>query len=200
MKKAVDIVLLPPDKIINLAIGLSRRAYEQGESEVMLNNIDRMPHITLLQGCLSEESQGDVVARMQNLSQTFSPLAVEIIKHGQDGLTIRRTGEIVRLHNSIMDQISAVINEFCDYDSMLESKEHAFDWAKTIEGYYFNTYIAQSSRDNFHPHITTFNSEEENDVDLPITFTADRLALCHMGDHGTCRKILFETKLSAKSS
>ncbi|MCR4311593.1 MAG: hypothetical protein NUV54_03460 [Candidatus Taylorbacteria bacterium] len=49
----------------------------------------------------------------------------------------------------------------------------------------------------FHPHITISVGGEPNvGLQFPISFTASRLALCHLGNGNTCRKILAECPLA----
>lgn len=51
---------------------------------------------------------------------------------------------------------------------------------------------------DFFPHIATGYGEGieiKADVKFPIKFRASTLAICHLGDHYTCRKILWSEKL-----
>ncbi len=63
-------------------------------------------------------------------------------------------------------------------------------------------YPEKSSFENFFPHITigygeiddySFGSRKAGS--LPMRFTASKLALCHLGNHCTCRKILASAEL-----
>lgn len=42
--------------------------------------------------------------------------------------------------------------------------------------------------DNYWPHITLSQGRAENIE--PFEFTASKIALCHLGAHGTCAKVL----------
>ena len=58
-------------------------------------------------------------------------------------------------------------------------------WVKTYE-----------DKKEYHPHISLKCFEPSFDKEIfPIDFLASRIAICHLGRKGTCRKILFETKL-----
>ena len=50
--------------------------------------------------------------------------------------------------------------------------------------------------DNYFPHITLGTSQQV-DRQEALNFMANRLAICHLGEYNTCRKILFETSLGA---
>jgi hypothetical protein len=64
-----------------------------------------------------------------------------------------------------------------------------------------NRYRTAAAFDRFSPHITIgigrFGEERERPR-LPLSGVASRLALCHLGDYCTCRKILFETELKGE--
>ena len=55
-------------------------------------------------------------------------------------------------------------------------------------------YPEKSSFENFFPHIT-IGYGEINNFSFPIIFSVSKLALCHLGNHCTCRKILASTNL-----
>ena len=61
---------------------------------------------------------------------------------------------------------------------------------------WIKNYPAQSSYEKFFPHITLGYGEIlfEN---LPIDFTVTKIALCHLGNHCTCRKVLAAAELTA---
>jgi hypothetical protein len=48
---------------------------------------------------------------------------------------------------------------------------------------------SRSSFAFFWPHITVGYGEAPS-IDTPVSFTAVSLALCHLGNHCTCRKVL----------
>jgi hypothetical protein len=55
--------------------------------------------------------------------------------------------------------------------------------------FWINGYFKNSSFENFKPHITTGFGKIDSVV-LPIYFNASKLAICHLGNFCTCRKIL----------
>jgi hypothetical protein len=54
---------------------------------------------------------------------------------------------------------------------------------------WIKNYPQKSAFENFFPHITIGYGQLD---DSPFTaeFTASKLALCHLGNHCTCRKVL----------
>ncbi|MFZ5391005.1 MAG: hypothetical protein ACOZAJ_01895, partial [Patescibacteria group bacterium] len=55
--------------------------------------------------------------------------------------------------------------------------------------YWINNYKIKSSFNNFYPHITLGISKLQ-DKEVDINFIASRLAIGHLGNYCTCRKIL----------
>jgi hypothetical protein len=60
--------------------------------------------------------------------------------------------------------------------------ETTLDWIRT--------YPRKAGYERFDPHITIGYGQGPSDLSLPIPFTASQLALCHLGNHCTCRKVL----------
>jgi hypothetical protein len=59
---------------------------------------------------------------------------------------------------------------------------------------WIENYAEKAAFGNFMPHITIGYGDAEEEM-LPITFRASRLALCHLGNHCTCRKVLAAVNL-----
>jgi len=59
---------------------------------------------------------------------------------------------------------------------------------------WIRNYREKSSFANFSPHITIGYGVIENGP-FPVEFAASVLALCHLGNHCTCRKILASIEL-----
>jgi hypothetical protein len=59
---------------------------------------------------------------------------------------------------------------------------------------WIKSYSEKSSFEKFFPHIT-IGYGEINDYSFPIEFSVSKLALCHLGNHCTCRRILASLEL-----
>ena len=125
---------------------------------------------------------------------------------------IEKTKTLQSLHEEVMQRLAP----YCSYDvtaDMIfsrfrrkvscgprsgvpapEAGESTLLWIKN--------YPEKSSFENFFPHITigygeiddySFGSRKAGS--LPAKFTASKLALCHLGNHCTCRKILASAEL-----
>jgi hypothetical protein len=58
-----------------------------------------------------------------------------------------------------------------------------------------NDYPSAASFERFWPHVTLGMGTLPEGLPLPARSRASRLALCHLGPHCTCRRILIETAL-----
>ncbi len=188
-KIPIDIVILPPDDIMDICIDLSKKAHERGENKFLRSKTDRLPHISLLMGYLHEENKTKAIKSLKDAIRDLKPIPLSIISQNQKGgLDIEKTKELIDLQNTLIEKINHLFHQDCELTDLLEEKlsENSRLWV--------NNFIETSTGEKFCPHITTHNRKKE-DIKLPIEFLADRIAMCHMGDEGTCRKILSETNL-----
>ena len=51
-------------------------------------------------------------------------------------------------------------------------------------------YPQKAGYESFSPHITLGYGQVQPAFPFPAVFTVARLALCHLGNHATCRKLL----------
>ena len=190
MKKIpIDIVLLPPDDIMDLCINLSERAYHRGENQFLRSKTDRLPHISIMMGCLHEEDKNEVINLLETVLKDLTPLQLILTSQNTNGgLDIKKTKELTGLQEKLIENINPLLHQDCELTDLLEDE---FDKTSRL---WVNDFVEISTGEKFNPHITTHNTREEN-IKLPINFLANRVALCHMGDHGTCKKILWETNL-----
>ena len=98
-------------------------------------------------------------------------------------LEIERTPALQTLHENVLEQMT----EFFRYEvkpDMVNAENVAETTLQWIAGYRDN-----SAYENFRPHITLGYGQAEQ-IDRPIRFRPQRLALCHLGNHCTCTRIL----------
>jgi len=61
---------------------------------------------------------------------------------------------------------------------------------------WIKNYPAESGYENFFPHITLGYGEIRLES-LPARFNVSKIALCRLGNHCTCRKVLAAAELTA---
>ncbi|MCA9386100.1 2'-5' RNA ligase family protein [Candidatus Dojkabacteria bacterium] len=199
--KAIDIVIIPPKDIFNLAIEISNSiASETIEPPILLNNKNQLPHISLLMGG-AEDSKIDLIwSKIETLLEvhesTFN-LEITELKKGDHNysFTISRTPELLAFHNSLVEEIAPLLSYEVTEEHFTNSSTfnpRSADWV--------NNYIENSSGENFKPHITLgahhdsmilgekhLCSLEEN---LPIRFEVQHITLCHLGNYCTCAETI----------
>lgn len=193
MKKlAIDIVLLPPDEIMAQAIAVNQKLNTQ---EIDFKAADMHPHITLLMGCLEETRVSETAALLQELAEEVEPFSLRIKKitnNGSVSFEIEKTDSLQDLHEMLSLKTAPVLS----YDAtaaMFYAPEEVEENAVT----YVNRFRQEASHENYWPHITLgFGDHPTETIDL--SFSADRLALFHLGKHCTCRKLLREVEIKPK--
>ncbi|MCL4392211.1 2'-5' RNA ligase family protein [Patescibacteria group bacterium] len=196
-KLAVDIALLPSEEMTDFVIGLNKAVAGENADKMILNTADCLPHCTLSMGFIDRENLEKVTDKLQMISEQFS--AFHLVSDGLDFGKMSSGYEIVALHiqkQSDIQQLHEMItNELPPY---LSSEGSGNDFHKPQRDEvlsYIKNFKAVASFEKYNPHITIGLGKLEN-IKLPITFTADKLALCHLGDNYTCAKILWSVKLN----
>ena len=77
-KIAVDVVLIPPNNVIQLAIDINKTFPETGTENYVLDAETCIPHITLLMGLITREQIPEVGHRLGALVEKFSALNLKI--------------------------------------------------------------------------------------------------------------------------
>ncbi len=191
-KIAVDVVLLPSDEMMDKAINANAELVEKFGSEIVLNKKNCLPHISLAMGCIEERDIPSIEKVLEPIVKEYTPenLTVSSVRtsintKGEKAsvFEIEKTEKLQSLHEKVMKKVkpffSYNVTEDMIYDA--EVAESTLLWIKN--------YPEKASFANFLPHITIGYGQIENGP-FPIEFTASRLALCHLGNHCTCRKNL----------
>src|SRR3989344_2197566 len=193
---AVDIVLIPPDNIAQLAIDINKTFPETSGEDYVLDAKTCIPHITLLMGLITREQLPEVSRKLGALSDKFSAINL-IITHVKSsvrpdgkvlsGLEIEKTAELQKLHETILDEMSQIFT----YDDAQKEMFFTPPPVNEIPMFWVSGFAKTKVRENYRPHIT-LGIGVPNPITLPVLFTVSRLALCHLGNYCTCRKILME--------
>ncbi|MDW7695561.1 2'-5' RNA ligase family protein [Flammeovirgaceae bacterium SG7u.111] len=195
MKKiAIDIVLFPSEEIRDVAIELNRKLRENNPPKITLDTESVMPHISLTMGVLDEERLSEAAEILKNIAADFGAMELEIpeiaVKTSSSGkkmssLQLADHPELQQLHNRLVQDYTFLLEKGASpemFHSSPEVSESSLSWV--------DDYLGKHSGENFWPHITLGAGELA--VNFAAKFTASRLALCHLGDHCTCREILVE--------
>lgn len=198
-KIAIDIVLLPPEEIMDLLIEINKKEAEKGNAKQLMGKDDFIPHLSLNMGCVNQEDLPKIYDLVKQIATKFSPIPIELyeIFYGTDSkgersyaFVARKGGKLQQLHEELMDGLKSFISYEATVEMYFTKEGEKLDAVpKGIPMF------KERNRENFSPHITMLCKELEY-KDLPIKFIASRLVVCHSGIHTSCRKILFEQTLN----
>lgn len=184
---AIDVVLLPPEEIMDLCIELNQKFKSYKE----LGKEDFIPHISLGMACIEDIDK--VKKAFESIE--FKPLELELteIKYyeGEEGnkstFSVKKTKELQGLHEKIMNTLTPLIAGKVSEEMIIG------DELSDISKFVVDNYSKEFSYENYWPHITLCccNAEYKG---FPVRFKVDTIALCQLGNGCTCRKIIKKIK------
>jgi len=189
---AVDIVLLPDEAMTQQAIRINRALVGEHRAEI-LGPRTCLPHISLAMGII-EEIDVDVIRQLlerlarETAVHQLTILGVESSTNTQGQtvilLAVERTPALQDLHERVMRETEPLFGHDATEDMIADEivAPSTLEWIRN--------YPTQASFDRFAPHITIGYGRVEAGVSFPYPFVVERLALCHLGNHCTCRKVL----------
>jgi len=195
---AVDVVLFPDEAMTNKAIEVSAKLVRQFGSEIVLHKENCLPHISLAIGCIDERDVPAIEKALTAIAERCTIGELKIIglrtSVNSRGETVslfevEKTKELQSLHEKVMEEAQPYFSSVVTGDMIYGDEEIAdttLEWIKN--------YREKASFARFYPHITIGYGQVE-EQQFPISFTAIKLALCHLGNHCTCRKVLTSVEL-----
>jgi 2'-5' RNA ligase len=195
---AIDAVLLPDEAMMDKAIEANSRLVGKYGERIVLNKQSCLPHISLAMGCIE---QGDVAAAqtvLVGIAQGISPATLTVtgvcsstnsVGETVSCFEVERTEALQGLHEQVMGGLSPYLSSEVTAQMLCEPAEVGESTLLWIENY-----REKSSFAHFFPHITV-GYGRLNDFSCPIRFNVAELAICQLGNHCTCRKVLTSIKL-----
>lgn len=197
-KVTIDIVLLPDESMADRAIEVSELLSLKFNEKILLNKERCLPHISLAMGAIDESDLPEVSKILQEIASDLR--AFELTADSYRGsknssgevvseFTVENTTELQSLHEMVMTKLKPFLTYDVSVDMAFSPpvvEEITLSWIKN--------YAEESSFENFRPHITVGFGKVDK-VNTPVSFSVSTLALCHLGNYCTCRKVLFSTKL-----
>ena len=195
---AVDVVLLPDEAMTNRAIEINRRLITNGRPEIVLSKKDCLPHISLAMGCVDETDVLAIRKRLESLARKTSVRQLQVVgvvasvnSRGEmtSLLDVNKAEELQAFHEQVMQEMTPFfrydVSAAMIYDEVVA--ETTLDW--------IGTYPQKAGYEHFRPHITIGYGQVPAGLFFPIPFAVTRLALCHLGNHCTCRRVLADVDL-----
>lgn len=197
---AVDVVLLPDEALFAKIVAINRRWLGQRPQHIILDPVKSLPHVSLAMGCVEEEAVPAISRLLDGVAAGRRPVAlmvrglhVRTNAAGDDvwSLDLEPTLELRGLHDQVMDLIGPHFTHDVTASMFVEPSAvtgRTMEWVKT--------YPITASGDRFWPHITLGMGRLPPDLVYPAGGLAPRLALCHLGPHCTCRRLVLDHPLS----
>lgn len=150
-------------------------------------------------GCVREDEVSAIANMLDTLARAHPQ--IELIPTGfhvrqsQTGYVVAsvelaRTTTLQLLHEAVMRGIERFVSREATPEMFVDP--HAIP-PSTLR--WVNEYATGASFERFWPHITLGMGALPEDAIRPASGLASRLALCQLGPHCTCRRVLAETSL-----
>ncbi|WFN35099.1 hypothetical protein L1S32_02975 [Methanogenium sp. S4BF] len=205
---AVDIVLLPPPEVMEAAIQINRMLIEKtGDDAIRLDIAEQIPHVSLAMGCIPGRSLSQLNVPLEQLANRLLPMEigiegpVTVVTESGDavsGINLAKEDPLFVLHRSVMAQLAALSKEKCTPASFV--REENEELTSFTLGY-VPDFAEKAGFERYSPHITLGNGDAagiENLPVLPEKATFSTLAICHLGNHCTCRSVLWSSPAGGK--
>jgi len=199
-KIAIDVVLLPSKEMMNKTIEINKELLKNNEIKIILDKEKCLPHISLCMGCIEEDKIPEIKKILDEISTEFSQLNLQatdlkadIIPNGKkvSGLHIKDQEELQKLHETIMKKLW----KYLSYDAKISMLFNPPE-VEEVTLYWIKNYAKKREDPSlFCPHMTVGFGETDR-FQLPIEFTASKIALCQLGNYCTCRKVIISSDLS----
>jgi 2'-5' RNA ligase len=199
-KIAVDVVLLPSDEMTHRAIEANTELVKEFGREIVLSKENCLPHISLAMGCIIEKDIASIEQVLESVAKEnpLGNLKVIGVRTSTNArgeqvsvFEIEKTRELQSLHEKVMKEVTPHFSYDVTSDMIYGDEEVAETSLVWIENY-----PEKASFANFLPHIT-IGYGKTAEQPFPIEFAVSKLALCHLGNHCTCRKILASIDLAS---
>lgn len=198
-KIAIDVIVLPPRNVQNRTVEISKNLFkETGNDAILLDKEKCIPHVTLVMMCVDEDDLPKIKKIVEGVALQTKPLNLKFIKIESgptpdggrvSGLKIERTPEILGLHEELVRKT----NPYRKKEAKIES---LYQYPKPTQATvtWINKFGEHSSFEKYNPHLTIGFGTLKN-IEMPPDFTANKIAICQLGNYCTCRKMLVEIDL-----
>jgi len=190
---AIDVALLPEARIARLAIEVNRKLVGGGKG-IVLDESACLPHISLAMGCM-ERCQTDSIGKtltavvrdcvLDELTITGIVTVLNAAGEPNSLFAVAKTRALQTLHERIMMAMEPYMSREVTADMIWGDDEPAPSTLAWVRDYREKAAFAA-----FFPHITIGYGTVAEPMTFPIRFVGRQIALCHLGNHCTCREVL----------
>jgi len=193
----LNVVILPEEKIRDVAVDISRKIRETHPTDFVLDGKTKIPHMTVYQARYPERNVDAVRAYLKTVAARTSPFEVALGKFsnwsGYIFWDAEATNEMTHLVKSVVYQLNPM-REGLVRKGVQTGK---WDMQQTYEIQNYGTLMVGGS---LPPHVTVSKTTNERDGQTVVRelrpriakFVAAKIFLGTNGEHGTLTEILEE--------
>jgi hypothetical protein len=197
---AIDVVLLPDEAVTALAIGANADLVRRCGSAIALDTEHCLPHISLAMGCIERDDVEtlrdhlDTVGHQHPVGELVLTGVVTSLDPRGEPVSIfalAQTRVLQELHEGVMEVLQARATWDVTEEALCSDEpvtKVALAWIRNFR--------EKAAFAAFFPHITIGYGSVAEVMSFPIPFAAPRLAICHLGNHCTCRRVLASMPLA----
>ena len=197
---AIDIVILPPRGVSKTAVSLNK---EINNRYFSLGTSDYMPHMSLAMAYVdSLEEVGKVlwaiVAKTKPLKITLNKIMSKRMQPGWGGGRVQNLWNVER-NNSLWELHKALVGSL-PYVDVPKQPEMSFVDGENVSRLameYVAGFRFKNSGENYWPHVTLGNGDNEIDKELKKEFICSEIVLAQLGDFCTVRRVLARFNLGS---
>lgn len=196
---AIDIALIPGKEALDLPISLNKQLIEKtGDYSVVLGESVCLPHISLAMCGIPANVLDELKSKVFRALAGHIPYKAEFSRYavvetsGGDivsGIDIVKDKEILEIQEILVEILEEFRSEKITPDFFTGDIANISDFSLD----YSENYLKMQTGENFSPHITLGHGnikEMTTYKEFPEFFTCNRLAICHLGNHCTCARVL----------
>jgi len=195
---AVDIVLLLPSRVARRAIADSARQ----QSAIRLGP-RALPHITLAMASVDASAVPDLAAALRACARRMlafrvtlaGPAAVRSSRHVTTWYHARRSRSLSALHRACVRLLAPHRFASAPPAAFVRRRGEAISASSRRWVAHF---VEDAAGRHYRPHVTIGRGAPSS-APKTVTFRARRLALCQLGNHCTCARVLAEARLRGDS-
>ena len=196
---AIDVVLLPDETMTARAVQANADLVRRCSSAIVLHPETCLPHVSLAMACIERSAVEPLRQALEPIGQAcpvgelvVTGVVTSLNSRGEpvSVFALAKTKAIQTLHEQVMEAIPP----HCNGDVTAEMIHGDEDVAETTLAWIRN-FKEKAAFGAYFPHITIGYGTVAEPMTFPMPFTAPRLAVCHLGNHCTCREGLAQLTL-----
>jgi hypothetical protein len=208
---AIDILLTPDETMVQRAVATNKKLLK-GFSEGLKLDKTHVPHISILQRYVRTNDLKNVYDAVERVissenvaSLRLTAIKIEILESvGSNSLAvivISPTKELLNFQSKLINILKPYVeNNGTSKAYYITPEEDPNITEATMQ--YVENFVPDHSGKNYIPHVTVgmntteFIEKISNEPFTPLKFSPVGIAIYHLGNYGTARKVLKEWNLS----